>query len=165
MIHSIENVLTKLLFVFAVAFCSVTGDHALTAFSIAKSLGIADAEHTTTTSGADIDNMTEEQLDKVVLGCNVYSRVSPENKLRIVHSLHRLKQVCSMTGDGVNDAPALRAADCGVAMGIAGTSVSKEAAKIVLTDDRFDTIAVAVREGACSSSRAVCIHVCALCTH
>jgi P-type E1-E2 ATPase len=94
-----------------------------------------------------MDAMTPEELQQIVLKCNVYARASPDNKISIVRALQHEGQVCSMTGDGVNDAPALRAADIGVAMGITGTDVSKDAAKIILTDDNFATIIVAVKEG------------------
>jgi magnesium-transporting ATPase (P-type) len=109
----------------------ITGDHRDTALAIGRMLHIADEGHCAYT-GLELDAMSDAQLDAVVMGCNVFARASPENKIRIVKALQRLGQVCSMTGDGVNDAPALKAANIGVAMGITGTDVSKEAAKMVL---------------------------------
>lgn len=97
--------------------------------------------------GTDVDKMTEEQLKEVVFSCHVYARASPETKLRILRALQSAGAVTSMTGDGVNDAPALKAADVGCAMGITGTDVAKEASKVVLADDNFSTIVQAVKEG------------------
>ncbi|EKX34242.1 hypothetical protein GUITHDRAFT_80735 [Guillardia theta CCMP2712] len=129
----------------------ITGDHPQTAAAIAKQLGIfppnLPSTEVKTFTGPQLDAMSEEEMDKIVLGCNVFARASPENKIQIVKSLQRVGQTCSMTGDGVNDAPALKAANIGVAMGITGTDVSKEAAKMVLADDNFATIVRAVREG------------------
>ena len=129
----------------------ITGDHPATATAIAKMLGIVDpklaANAIRTYTGPELDAMDDDGLDSIVLECNVFARASPENKIRIVKSLQRRGQTCSMTGDGVNDAPALKAANIGVAMGITGTDVSKEAAKMVLADDNFATIVKAVREG------------------
>mmetsp|Transcript_4907 Transcript_4907/g.10865 ORF Transcript_4907/g.10865 Transcript_4907/m.10865 type:complete len:1039 (+) Transcript_4907:173-3289(+) len=129
----------------------ITGDHPATATAIAKMLGIVDPKlqesSIRTYTGPELDAMDDEGMDSIVLECNVFARASPENKIRIVKSLQRRGQTVSMTGDGVNDAPALKAANIGVAMGITGTDVSKEAAKMVLADDNFATIVKAVREG------------------
>lgn len=124
----------------------ITGDHPNTAFAIAKTLGIA-KNIEETMLGHKLDDYSDEELDKIIMNYSVFSRVSPEHKVRIVLSLKRLDNIVSMTGDGVNDAPSLKSADIGVAMGITGTDVSKGAADMILTDDNFSTIVSAIEEG------------------
>ena len=124
----------------------ITGDHKITATAIAKQLGIFQ-EGDQALSGVELDNMTDEQLDACLTSVSVYARVSPEHKIRIVNAWQRRGNIVSMTGDGVNDAPALKKADIGVAMGITGTEVSKDAASMILADDNFATIVKAVVNG------------------
>ena len=124
----------------------ITGDHADTAFAIAKQLDMA-SERVQAISGSEINQMSDEVFNKEVLNYRVFARVSPEHKVRIVQALQAHGNIVSMTGDGVNDAPALKVADIGVAMGITGTDVSKGASDMILADDNFTTIVHAVEEG------------------
>jgi P-type Ca2+ transporter type 2C len=124
----------------------ITGDHPVTASTIAAELGIVEPG-AQAMRGAELEKMDDEQLLAAVRKCSIFARVSPEHKLRIVKALREDGHVVSMTGDGVNDAPALKTADIGVAMGITGTDVSKEASDMILTDDNFATIVAAVEEG------------------
>ena len=124
----------------------ITGDHKVTAAAIAKRIGILENE-SEACEGAEIDKMSDEELKDFVEGISVYARVSPEHKIRIVRAWQEKGNIVSMTGDGVNDAPALKQADIGVAMGITGSEVSKDAAAMVLTDDNFATIVKAVENG------------------
>ncbi|MBG0797523.1 HAD-IC family P-type ATPase [Methylocystis sp. L43] len=123
----------------------ITGDHKITAAAIAKMLGIGDGR--TAVAGAEIEEMNDAALQETVRNVDVFARASPEHKLRLVKAIQANGQVVAMTGDGVNDAPALKRADIGVAMGIKGTEVTKEAAAMVLADDNFASITAAVREG------------------
>ena len=124
----------------------ITGDHPVTAARIAADLGITEGASRALT-GREIESMDEEELGRAVRDVDVYARVSPEHKLRIVDALQAGGQVVSMTGDGVNDAPALKSADIGIAMGITGTEVTKEAGEMILGDDNYSTIVAAVRQG------------------
>jgi len=125
----------------------ITGDHRATALAIGDQLGIVDTEHSDAITGPEMDAQSDEELLETVMRYNIFARASPENKIRIVKALQAQKQVCSMTGDGVNDAPALKAADMGVAMGREGTDVARESAEMILADDNFSTIVFAVKEG------------------
>ncbi len=124
----------------------ITGDYSLTAKAIASQLGIYHSGDRIIT-GMDLENMTQEELEKVVLNTTIFARVSPRHKRRIVKALQKNRQVVAMTGDGVNDAPALKESNIGVAMGITGTDVSKEASDMILMDDNFSSIVAAVEEG------------------
>jgi magnesium-transporting ATPase (P-type) len=123
----------------------ITGDHRITAAAIAKMLGIGDGK--TAITGAEIEEMNEAALQEKVHNVDVFARASPEHKLRLVKAIQANRQIVAMTGDGVNDAPALKKADIGVAMGIKGTEVTKEAAEMILADDNFASITAAVKEG------------------
>jgi magnesium-transporting ATPase (P-type) len=130
-----------------VRVCMITGDHKDTALAIGGSLGLLDKDHSSALTGPEMDAMTDEELRIVAPKYNIFARASPQNKIRIVKALQAEGEVCGMTGDGVNDAPALKAADMGVAMGKEGTDVAREAAEMILADDNFATIISAVREG------------------
>lgn len=125
----------------------ITGDHAQTARAIAYDLGIVKSKKARVIEGSEIEDMTDDDLFNAVIGTNIYARVTPEHKQRIIKQLQRHKQVVAMTGDGVNDAPALKAADIGIAMGITGTEVTKDSADLILLDDKFTTIEKSVRSG------------------
>ncbi|WP_416140780.1 cation-translocating P-type ATPase [Halomonas sp. HK25] len=123
----------------------ITGDHAVTALAISRQLGFAHTERAIT--GREIEAMSDEELEAIILEVDVYARAAPEHKLRLVKAMQSHGGICAMTGDGVNDGPALKRADVGVAMGIQGTEAAKEAAEMVLADDNFATIVGAIREG------------------
>jgi P-type Ca2+ transporter type 2C len=123
----------------------ITGDHPKTALSIAEQIGMNNTEKVVT--GKEMDKMTDEELAEKILSTSVFARVSPENKLQIIRALTIDNEITAMTGDGVNDAPALNGADIGIAMGIRGTEVAKDASDMILTDDKFSTIVQAVKEG------------------
>jgi magnesium-transporting ATPase (P-type) len=125
----------------------ITGDHKDTALAIGEMLGLVDKQHSQAVTGPEMDAMSDQELAKAVKSCNVFARASPQNKIRIVNALQSEGEICGMTGDGVNDAPALKAADMGVAMGKEGTDVAREAAEMILADDNFATIVSAIREG------------------
>lgn len=125
----------------------ITGDHEKTARAIAYDLGIVDSKNAKVLKGIDLEKMSDEELFEIVTKVRVYARVTPEHKQRIVKQLQAHEQVVAMTGDGVNDAPALRAADIGVAMGITGTEVTKDSADLILLDDKFTTIEKSVYSG------------------
>lgn len=124
----------------------ITGDHKETAVAIARELGLQHNDDLAL-SGAELDGLTDEQLMQQIERVTVYARVSAEHKLRVVQAWKRNGAIVAMTGDGVNDAPAIKASDIGVAMGLAGTDVTKEASDMVVTDDNFASIAAAVEEG------------------
>lgn len=125
----------------------ITGDHKDTARAIGDQLGLVDEEYNEAITGPELDAMSDEEIRKAVMKYNIFARASPQNKIQIVKALQAEGQICSMTGDGVNDAPALKAADMGVAMGKEGTDVAREASEMILADDNFATIVYAVKEG------------------
>lgn len=131
----------------SVRVAMITGDHKDTALAIGASLGLVDKEHPSAITGPELDAMDDDEIKKAVMTYNVFARASPENKIKIVKALQSQGEVASMTGDGVNDAPALKAANMGVAMGKEGTDVAREAAEMILADDNFATILTAVKEG------------------
>jgi len=125
----------------------ITGDHKDTATAIGHMLGLVDEKYSEAITGPQMDEMSDDEIKEAVLKYNVFARASPQNKIRIVKALQAQNQISSMTGDGVNDAPALKAADMGVAMGLEGTDVAREASEMILADDNFATIVAAVKEG------------------
>ena len=130
-----------------VRIAMITGDHKDTALAIGAGLGLVDEQHSGAITGPELDALDDDEMKKAVQKYNVFARASPQNKIRIVKALQAQGEVSGMTGDGVNDAPALKAADMGVAMGKEGTDVAREAAEMILADDNFATIITAVREG------------------
>lgn len=125
----------------------ITGDYGLTAESIAKRIGIVESDHPRVVSGLELESLSDEQLKEYLKDEIIFARVAPEQKLRVVSNLQEMGEIVAVTGDGVNDSPALKKADIGVAMGIAGTDVAKEAADMILTDDNFASIVHAIEEG------------------
>lgn len=125
----------------------ITGDHKDTALAIGEQLGLVGDKYDSAVTGPELDAMSDDKIRDAVLKYNVFARASPQNKIQIVKALQSVGQICSMTGDGVNDAPALKAADMGVAMGMEGTDVAREASEMILADDNFATIVYAVKEG------------------
>jgi magnesium-transporting ATPase (P-type) len=125
----------------------ITGDYGLTAESIAKRIGIVGGDHPRVISGIELENLSDEELKGALEGEIIFARVAPEQKYRVVDILQQMGEIVAVTGDGVNDAPALKKADIGVAMGISGTDVAKEAADMILTDDNFASIVYAVEQG------------------
>jgi magnesium-transporting ATPase (P-type) len=125
----------------------ITGDHKDTALAIGDQLGLVDEKYSTAITGPELDAMNDDEICEAVMKYNIFARASPQNKIQIVKALQKEGQICSMTGDGVNDAPALKAADMGVAMGKEGTDVAREASEMILADDNFATIVYAVKEG------------------
>lgn len=125
----------------------ITGDHAGTALAIGREMGLVSGDHVRVLTGAELEALSQEQLKEVVRDVDIYARTSPEHKIRIVRALQAHDEVVAMTGDGVNDAPALTRANVGIAMGIKGTEATKEAAEVVLADDNFATIRSAIAEG------------------
>jgi magnesium-transporting ATPase (P-type) len=125
----------------------ITGDYGLTAESIAKRIGIVKGEHPRIVSGLELEKMSDDELKKALKGEVIFARVAPEQKYRVVCNLQEMGEIVAVTGDGVNDSPALKKADIGVAMGITGTDVAKEAADMILTDDNFASIVKAIEEG------------------
>lgn len=125
----------------------ITGDHKLTAQAVARELGMIKGRNQRVVTGQELDKMSEEELGRIILDISVFARVAPKDKLRIVTALKKKGEIVAMTGDGVNDAPAVKEADIGVAMGIAGTDVTKEASSMIISDDNFAAIVAAVEEG------------------
>src|SRR5690606_8915554 len=125
----------------------ITGDYSLTAETIARNIGIVQGDQVRVVTGVELESRDEAALNEAVSGAVIFARVAPEHKLRVVSALQKLGQVVAVTGDGVNDAPALKKANIGVAMGITGSDVAKEAADMILTDDNFHSIVNAIEEG------------------